>query len=217
MAAKRQPWRTCTWVKHMGHVRRAKFRVGQVVRHRALSFSRHHFRHRSDFQNTEEWWQAIPEEARPRKDQPFYHLLAENAETEYIAYVSEQNLLPDSSGDPAAPPAGARDVRAREKTAPTGPCSCNTRTERAGDVRSNGKRLPLRAGRSSRYASARAVTSLPAAAARRSPAALTGGTIVLGGLLLLYSSIISCWRWAICCISERRASLYFCVSTGGPA
>ena len=66
------------------------------------------------FNNTEEWWQSIPAEVRPRKDQPFYHLLAENAETEYVAYVSEQNLLPDGSGDAAAPPAGRRDVHARE-------------------------------------------------------------------------------------------------------
>ena len=52
------------------------------------------------FSNTEEWWLAIPEDMRPSKDQPFYHLLAENSETEYIAYVSEQNLLPDETGEP---------------------------------------------------------------------------------------------------------------------
>ena len=54
----------------------------------------------SEFNNTEEWWLSIPEAVRPHKDQPFYHLLAENAETEYVAYVSEQNLLPDDSGEP---------------------------------------------------------------------------------------------------------------------
>ena len=53
-----------------------------------------------EFNNTEEWWLSIPEEVRPHKDQPFYHLLAENSETEYVAYVSEQNLLPDDSGEP---------------------------------------------------------------------------------------------------------------------
>ncbi|MBF5066590.1 heat shock protein HspQ, partial [Salmonella enterica subsp. enterica serovar Istanbul] len=52
------------------------------------------------FANTEDWWLSIPEERRPRKDQPFYHLLAENAESEYIAYVSEQNLVLDDSGQP---------------------------------------------------------------------------------------------------------------------
>ena len=46
------------------------------------------------FSNTEEWYEAIPAEVRPAKDQPFYHLLAENAESYYVAYVSEQNLLP---------------------------------------------------------------------------------------------------------------------------
>jgi heat shock protein HspQ len=88
----------------MGHVRRAKFQVGQVVRHRLYPFRGIIFDIDPIFANTEEWWQAIPEEARPRKDQPFYHLLAENAETEYIAYVSEQNLLPDSSGTPLRHP-----------------------------------------------------------------------------------------------------------------
>ena len=52
------------------------------------------------FANTEEWWQQIPADVRPTKDQPFYHLFAENAETQYVAYVSEQNLLPDESGEP---------------------------------------------------------------------------------------------------------------------
>ena len=41
---------------------------------------------------------------RPNKDQPFYHLLAENAESTYVAYVSEQNLIPDDSGEPVSHP-----------------------------------------------------------------------------------------------------------------
>ena len=84
----------------MGKVRTAKYRVGQVVRHRIHDFRGVIFDVDPVFANTEAWWLAIPEEMRPRKDQPFYHLLAENAETEYIAYVSEQNLLPDVSGAP---------------------------------------------------------------------------------------------------------------------
>jgi heat shock protein HspQ len=56
------------------------------------------------FNNTEEWWLSIPENVRPHKDQPFYHLFAENDESEYIAYVSEQNLLPDTSGEPLRHP-----------------------------------------------------------------------------------------------------------------
>jgi heat shock protein HspQ len=69
------------------------------------------------FANTEEWWLSIPADVRPRKDQPFYHLLAENAETEYIAYVSEQNLLPDTSGDPLRhPQVDEMFVRARDGT-----------------------------------------------------------------------------------------------------
>ena len=57
------------------------------------------------FANSEEWYQAIPEDIRPRKDQPFYHLLAENAESSYIAYVSQQNLLPDEEDEPVDHPA----------------------------------------------------------------------------------------------------------------
>jgi heat shock protein HspQ len=82
----------------------AKFGIGQVVRHRKHSFRGVIFDIDPIFANTEEWWLSIPEESRPRKDQPFYHLLAENSETEYIAYVSEQNLLPDTSSDPIRHP-----------------------------------------------------------------------------------------------------------------
>jgi heat shock protein HspQ len=80
-------------------VRVAKFGIGAVVRHRIYPFRGIVFDVDPVFDNTEEWWLAIPEAVRPRKDQPFYHLLAENAETEYVAYVSEQNLLPDTSGE----------------------------------------------------------------------------------------------------------------------
>ncbi len=84
----------------MNKTRVAKFGIGQVVRHRLHGFRGIIFDIDPVFNNTEEWYQSIPAERRPRKDQPFYHLFAENAETEYIAYVSEQNLLPDTSGDP---------------------------------------------------------------------------------------------------------------------
>ncbi|MEH3144325.1 MAG: heat shock protein HspQ [Methylobacterium frigidaeris] len=80
-------------------IRRAKFNIGAVVRHRVYPFRGIIFDVDPVFSNTEEWWQAIPEEVRPSKDQPFYHLLAENQETEYVAYVSEQNLVPDTSGE----------------------------------------------------------------------------------------------------------------------
>ena len=88
----------------MGDVRRAKFCVGQVVRHRVHPFRGIIFDIDPTFSNTEEWWQSIPAEVRPRKDQPFYHLLAENDDSSYVAYVSEQNLLPDDSGQPVGHP-----------------------------------------------------------------------------------------------------------------
>jgi len=84
--------------------RAAKYSIGQVVKHRLFPFRGLIFDVDPVFNNTEEWWLSIPEEIRPAKDQPFYHLFAENAETEYIAYVSEQNLLPDTSGEPLRNP-----------------------------------------------------------------------------------------------------------------
>ena len=84
--------------------RLARFRIGQIVRHRHFPFRGVVFDIDPIFNNTEAWWRSIPEAVRPVKDQPFYHLLAENAETEYIAYVSEQNLLADDSGEPLRHP-----------------------------------------------------------------------------------------------------------------
>jgi heat shock protein HspQ len=84
--------------------RAARYGIGQVVKHRVFPFRGVIFDVDPVFANTEEWWLAIPEAVRPRKDQPFYHLLAENAETEYVAYVSEQNLLPDDSPEPLRHP-----------------------------------------------------------------------------------------------------------------
>lgn len=84
--------------------RSAKYKIGQVVKHRIFPFRGVVFDIDPVFDNTEEWWLAIPEDIRPSKDQPFYHLFAENAETEYVAYVSEQNLLPDTSGEPIRHP-----------------------------------------------------------------------------------------------------------------
>ena len=84
--------------------KKLKFRIGQVVRHRVYPFRGVVFDVDPEFSNTDEWWESIPEGARPRKDQPYYHLLAENEETTYVAYVSEQNLLVDDSGGPVDHP-----------------------------------------------------------------------------------------------------------------
>jgi heat shock protein HspQ len=85
-------------------VRKAKFAIGQVVKHRLYPFRGVIFDVDPVFANTEEWLASIPEDVRPRRDQPFYHLLAENAQTTYVAYVSEQNLLPDDTGKPVTHP-----------------------------------------------------------------------------------------------------------------
>ena len=85
-------------------MRQARYKVGDIVRHRIYPFRGIVFDIDPVFDNTEEWWLSIPEDIRPKKDQPFYHLLAENDDTEYIAYVSEQNLLPDETGTPIRHP-----------------------------------------------------------------------------------------------------------------
>ena len=80
--------------------KKAKFSIGAVVKHRIHPFRGVIFDVDPTFSNTEEWWNSIPKNYRPKKDQPFYHLLAENDTSYYVAYVSEQNLLLDDSGDP---------------------------------------------------------------------------------------------------------------------
>ncbi len=88
----------------MDKIRNAKFQIGQVVRHRLYPFRGVVFDIDPVFDNTDEWYESIPAEVRPHKDQPFYHLFAENADSEYIAYVSEQNLMPDTSDEPVRHP-----------------------------------------------------------------------------------------------------------------
>jgi heat shock protein HspQ len=82
----------------------AKYSIGQVVRHRKHPFRGVVFDVDPVFSNTEDWYRAIPEDSRPSKKQPFYHLLAENEHDYYIAYVSEQNLVPDETGEPVDHP-----------------------------------------------------------------------------------------------------------------
>ena len=82
------------------HMAQARFGIGDVVRHRLFDFRGVVFDVDPEFANSEEWYEAIPEEIRPSRDQPFYHLLAENAEQSYVAYVSHQNLIHHESAEP---------------------------------------------------------------------------------------------------------------------
>ncbi len=86
-------------------VAHARFAIGEVVRHRLFDFRGVVFDIDPVFANSDEWYESIPADARPRKDQPFYHLLAENAEASYVAYVSQQNLIVDDSEEPVDHPA----------------------------------------------------------------------------------------------------------------
>jgi len=83
----------------------ARFAIGEVVRHRLLDFRGVIFDVDPEFANSEEWYAAIPEHMRPAKEQPFYHLLAENAESSYVAYVSQQNLVLDDDAEEVDHPA----------------------------------------------------------------------------------------------------------------
>jgi heat shock protein HspQ len=83
---------------------RARFGIGEVVRHRLFAFRGVVFDIDPVFANSEEWYQSIPEELRPPRDQPFYHLLAENDESSYVAYVSQGNLVSDAEGGPVDHP-----------------------------------------------------------------------------------------------------------------
>ena len=84
--------------------KKAKFSIGNVVKHRHFNFRGVIYDVDFEFNNSEEWYQSIPKDVRPRKDQPFYHLLAENNEITYEAYVSEQNLIIDQSNEPIRHP-----------------------------------------------------------------------------------------------------------------
>ena len=81
-------------------IKAAKYSIGQIVKHRVYPFRGVIFDVDSEFNSSDEWYDSIPEDIRPDKNQPFYHLFAQNDDTEYVAYVSEQNLLEDLSDDP---------------------------------------------------------------------------------------------------------------------
>ena len=100
-----QPFERSSSVEQKIEMPLAQFAIGEVVRHRMFDFRGVIFDVDPVFANSEDWYESIPEDLRPSKDQPFYHLLAENAETTYVAYVSQQNLLPDESDEPVDHPA----------------------------------------------------------------------------------------------------------------
>ena len=80
------------------------FNIGDIVKHRIYPFRGVIVDVDPEFSNTEEWYQSIPAEIRPSRDQPYYHLMAENTETFYTAYVSQQNLVDDGDNGPLEHP-----------------------------------------------------------------------------------------------------------------
>ncbi|MGN6689411.1 MAG: heat shock protein HspQ [Sphingopyxis sp.] len=85
-------------------IERARFAPGDIVRHRMFDFRGVVFDVDPVFSNSDEWYEAIPEAIRPAKEQPYYHLLAENEDSSYIAYVSQQNLVGDADRGPVDHP-----------------------------------------------------------------------------------------------------------------
>ena len=85
-------------------IQKAKFSIGETVKHKHFEFRGVIYDVDFEFNNSEEWYQSIPKDVRPKKNQPFYHLLAESNEVTYEAYVSEQNLLIDHSNEPVKHP-----------------------------------------------------------------------------------------------------------------
>ena len=80
------------------------FNIGDIVKHRVYPFRGVIVDVDPEFSNTEEWYQSIPAEIRPSRQQPYYHLMAENTETFYTAYVSQQNLVGDGENGPLEHP-----------------------------------------------------------------------------------------------------------------
>ena len=95
----------------------AKFTIGEIVRHRLYPFRGVVIDVDPEFDNTDEWYESIPAEVRPHKDQPFYHLLAENADSYYTAYVSQQNLVADSENGRSGIPTSRSCSRASKASA----------------------------------------------------------------------------------------------------
>ena len=88
----------------MKEIIETQYAIGQVVKHKFLDFRGVIYDVDPEFNNTEEWYQSIPSSIRPKKDQPFYHVFAENDQVFYSAYVSQQNLQIDDSKVPIEHP-----------------------------------------------------------------------------------------------------------------
>src|SRR3546814_11243592 len=79
-----------SWTERMKIVA-PNFALGAIVRHRLHDFRGVVFDVDAAFANTEAWYRAIPEPMRPRRDQPFYPLHAENPQRTNVAHVPAPN------------------------------------------------------------------------------------------------------------------------------
>ena len=72
----------------------AKFRVGQIIHHKLFDYIGVIYDVDPTFQGTEEWYREVAL-SRPPKDEPWYHVLVNNAV--HSTYVAEQNLEPSEN------------------------------------------------------------------------------------------------------------------------
>ncbi len=80
----------------------ANFSVGQLIQHLKFGYRGVVVDVDPVFQGSDDWYNEIAK-SQPPKDQPWYHVLVDNAE--YITYVAERHLEADSSGEPVDHPA----------------------------------------------------------------------------------------------------------------
>lgn len=79
----------------------ARFRVGQLVRHKLFEYRGVVFDVDPVFLGTEAWYEQVAR-SRPPKDRPWYHVLVHDAV--HTTYVAERNLEPDFETAPIRHP-----------------------------------------------------------------------------------------------------------------
>ena len=79
----------------------SRFFVGELIHHKKFDYRGVIVDVDPDFQLSDEWYDQVAV-SRPRKDQPWYHVLVHNSSQ--MTYVAEGNLEADNSGKPIIHP-----------------------------------------------------------------------------------------------------------------
>jgi len=83
----------------------AKFQVGQIICHKLFDYTGVIFDVDPTYQGTEEWYREVAL-SQPPKDEPWYHVLVNNAV--HSTYVAEQNLAASEKPKPIIHPEAER-------------------------------------------------------------------------------------------------------------